>query len=326
MTLQPEVVDGSFIYSSGTAAGDANILLPEPLYGKLDRIFIRYYFRLGAPYLAKQEYRKLAFYDKNHTVAQWITNAGKFGIVADHSTSYGGYSGSSGGGNGWQMRSSWYDSDAGTGGPDEGGWAVGNHMYDFCYQNPKGYNYGCQDPIPAGTEKWGQGGLQTMNLARRCSIWLAIVLLGMMPVPEQQFCHGRSGIFSLRVRRSAATFGPGAGLAFGAICVMSGAATGADMVILPALFSRTVLVQGVPSGIAFGVWSFAQKISLALAAALVLPVLQASGFTAGAKNTVQALHVLTLTYAVLPCFLKLLALVLVARLRLDAEPATLPVR
>ena len=124
----------------------------------------------------------------------------------------------------------------------------------------------------------------------------------------------------------AATLGPGAGLAFGAICVMSGAATGADMVILPALFSRTVLVQGVPSGIAFGVWSFAQKISLALAAALVLPVLQASGCTAGAENTVHALHVLTLSYAVLPCFLKLLALVLVARPRLDAEPATLPVR
>lgn len=49
----------------------------------------------------------------------------------------------------------------------------------------------------------------------------------------------------------------------------------------------------------------------------ILPVLQASEFRSGAQNTDHALHVLTLTYAVLPCVLKLLALVLVARLRLE---------
>ncbi|OZA15727.1 MAG: hypothetical protein B7Y02_03670 [Rhodobacterales bacterium 17-64-5] len=71
----------------------------------------------------------------------------------------------------------------------------------------------------------------------------------------------------------------------------------------------------MPAGTAFGVWSFAQKISLALAAALVLPALQAFGFAPGQPNSGAALHVLTLAYAVLPCALKLLALALVARLK-----------
>ncbi|MBI1172333.1 sodium:galactoside symporter [bacterium] len=121
-----------------------------------------------------------------------------------------------------------------------------------------------------------------------------------------------------------ASLGPGAALAFGAISVMSGLATGADMVILPALFSRALVARGVPSGVAFGVWSFAGKLSLALAAAVVLPVLQVFGFAPGGQNTAQALQVLMLAYAVVPCLLKLGALAMVARLRLDPAAGLAP--
>ena len=60
------------------------------------------------------------------------------------------------------MRSSWYETDAATGGPSEGGWSVGFHLYDFYYKNPKGYNYGHGDYNPAGTELWGQGGTNVL--------------------------------------------------------------------------------------------------------------------------------------------------------------------
>ncbi|THH35123.1 MFS transporter [Aliishimia ponticola] len=114
----------------------------------------------------------------------------------------------------------------------------------------------------------------------------------------------------------------GAAWRFGLICAASGAALGADMVILPALFANVLMTQGVATGIGFGVWAFAAKMSLALAAAIVLPALQYTGFTPGGTNTAEALQSLNFLYAVLPCALKLLALAFVARLpRAAAEPS-----
>jgi len=106
----------------------------------------------------------------------------------------------------------------------------------------------------------------------------------------------------------------GAAWRFGMICAASGAALGADMVILPALFATELMKQGVATGMGFGVWAFAAKISLALAAAIVLPALQYAGFSPGGANTADALQRLNFLYALLPCALKLLALVCVARL------------
>ncbi|MEM8979057.1 MAG: MFS transporter [Pseudomonadota bacterium] len=106
----------------------------------------------------------------------------------------------------------------------------------------------------------------------------------------------------------AATLGTGDLLAFGIICALSGAALGADMTLLPAIFSRRLAVIAPSAGSAFGLWSFVSKFTLAFAAGLLLPTLERSGFVAGADNDAQALWVLTLLYAVIPCFLKLLAL------------------
>ena len=156
MFAKPGVVDGSITDSSGTLAANGMIYLPEHLFGKLDHLFVRYYFRLSGAYKATAANRKQV-YQAPMTPPVWTTYAGKFGIAPDHSSSLGGVSGSSGGGNGWQMRHSWYDCDAGTNGPDEGGWSVGYHLYDFNYQNPKGYNYGGPDG-KAPEERWGQRG------------------------------------------------------------------------------------------------------------------------------------------------------------------------
>ena len=112
----------------------------------------------------------------------------------------------------------------------------------------------------------------------------------------------------------AALLPQGAAAAFAVICVASGAALGADMVILPALFATTLSRAGLQAGQAFGVWSFAAKSSLALAALMLLPALEFNGFTPGGDNSASALNALTFAYAVLPCILKLFAILLVFRL------------
>ncbi|WP_137700048.1 MFS transporter [Marimonas lutisalis] len=117
----------------------------------------------------------------------------------------------------------------------------------------------------------------------------------------------------------AALLPEGAALAFGVICLASGAALGADMVILPALFAASLGRAGIQAGQAFGFWSFVGKLALAIAAALLLPVLDLAGFRAGGENSATALTTLTLSYAVLPCLLKLVAIWMVARLSREVD-------
>jgi len=106
--------------------------------------------------------------------------------------------------------------------------------------------------------------------------------------------------------------GPGDTLAFAVICVISGAALGADLTILPALFASRMaqIAPGAAQG--FGLWSFVSKFTLAFAAVTLLPLLEASGFRAGADNDASALATLTLLYAGVPCLLKLMAIALLA--------------
>jgi hypothetical protein len=164
MPADSNAVDGGVNGYSGTTATTAMIFLPEPVFGRQRRIFVRYYMRLGTPYARKPSDRKQVFQAVG-APATWSTMAGKFGIGASHATSWGGVSGTSGGPYGWQMRGSWYDCDAGMNGPDEGGIAAGYHLFDYYYRNPKGYNYGGPDGTPE-QERWGQrGGLGGMLYA-----------------------------------------------------------------------------------------------------------------------------------------------------------------
>ncbi|NVO56073.1 MFS transporter [Rhodobacteraceae bacterium B1Z28] len=103
----------------------------------------------------------------------------------------------------------------------------------------------------------------------------------------------------------AATLSAGNLAGFAIICLASGAALGADMVVLPAMFSVVLTRAGLNASTAFGIWSFAGKLGLALAAFFTLPLLERSGFTPGQTNSAQALYTLNLAYAVLPCILKL---------------------
>jgi len=112
----------------------------------------------------------------------------------------------------------------------------------------------------------------------------------------------------------AALLGPGDVVPFAVICVASGAALGADMVILPALFARRLSEAGLGAGadLGFGLWSFASKFTLAFAAATLLPVLDRAGFSSAGPNPEAALVTLGALYALLPCALKLVAAALLA--------------
>ena len=105
-------------------------------------------------------------------------------------------------------------------------------------------------------------------------------------------------------------------LIFAVICASSGATLGADLVILPAIFARHLARTNARPEIGFGLWNFASKISLAIAAVLVLPLVELLGFRAGADNSEIGLFALSFGYAALPCILKLFAILWLLQLSL----------
>lgn len=106
---------------------------------------------------------------------------------------------------------------------------------------------------------------------------------------------------------------------FALVCVASGAAMGADLTLLPALFA-TRMAQIAPSAAeGFGLWSFVSKFTLALAAAILLPALETAGYVSGenAPPPEKAVDLLRLLYAGVPCVLKLAAIFLLWRTKME---------
>ena len=108
----------------------------------------------------------------------------------------------------------------------------------------------------------------------------------------------------------AASFSAGDRIGFLVVCIASGIALGADLALPPALLADAIEKRNARerTGSYFGIWTFATKANLALAAGLALPVVSAFGYRSGepSSNVVA----LTLAYTVLPCVLKLAALAL----------------
>ncbi len=111
---------------------------------------------------------------------------------------------------------------------------------------------------------------------------------------------------------------------FALISAAAGAALGADTVLLPAMFSVALTQAGLKASLAFGIWAFAGKLGLALAAATVMPLLAWNGFVPGQQNGPQALGMLNIAYSVIPCLLKLAAFALVLRLPDDRNSVAKP--
>lgn len=111
------------------------------------------------------------------------------------------------------------------------------------------------------------------------------------------------------------TLGQGDWSAFVLVCMLSGAALGADLVLPAAMLNGLVAdlgQRGRSEGVYMGWWSFATKLNLALAAGLALPLLGWLGYAPGQQDS-QAVQALSLAYGLLPCVLKLGAAVLLYR-------------
>lgn len=116
----------------------------------------------------------------------------------------------------------------------------------------------------------------------------------------------------------ASTLGAGDVRAFALICVLSGIALGADLVLPPAMLADLLARDAAPgaprAGAWFGCWNFVAKANLALAAGIALPLLDVLGYAPGSHEA-AGLGALAAVYALLPVLLKGVAAILLWRCR-----------
>jgi Na+/melibiose symporter-like transporter len=108
---------------------------------------------------------------------------------------------------------------------------------------------------------------------------------------------------------------------YGFICFFSGLCLGADVAIPPAIFAD-VIDKDDPTkkwhtGF-FGVWSVTTKLAIALAAGIPLTLLDYSGFSENPQS-VGGLRMLSICYALIPCFFKILACIMLYYSSIDQE-------
>ncbi len=125
------------------------------------------------------------------------------------------------------------------------------------------------------------------------------------------------------------TLGAGDVSAFFVICLLSGAALGADLT-LPAALLADIAEGGdeggdegagrsAQAGGYFGWWNLVAKLNLALAAGLALPLLDLAGYRPGEIGTTSGLSAV---YGLLPLFFKLVAAALAWRWRKSLESSS----
>lgn len=117
--------------------------------------------------------------------------------------------------------------------------------------------------------------------------------------------------------------GPGQVIAFGLVCVVTGFALGADVVLPAAVQADVIDVDTAATGqeragLYLGLWAFASKLAFAGAVGVAYPLLAASGYDpAAGLRSEGGLAMLAFLYAGLPVLLKLAAVALVWRFPLD---------
>lgn len=100
------------------------------------------------------------------------------------------------------------------------------------------------------------------------------------------------------------------------ICLMSGIAFGAELVLPASILADHIHAQQKQEHAAFhyGILAFLAKLALALAAALSFLFLEGAEFTPAAQNTEHSLQALSISYAAIPCLIKLISIYLLSRI------------
>ena len=102
---------------------------------------------------------------------------------------------------------------------------------------------------------------------------------------------------------------PGDIIAYSIICILSGMALGADLALPPAMLADRVTRQKKQAQATqyYALIAFIPKIALAMASGVALLSLGYLGFVAGMQNSPQTKQGLITLYALVPCFIKLIA-------------------
>jgi len=131
-------------------------------------------------------------------------------------------------------------------------------------------------------------------------------------------------VFAMMVFLPAPFLPVGSLYAFGMICILSGLSLGADLTQPPAIQADVIDVDTAQSGeqrsgTYFALWSLATKMSLALTAIVVLPLLEIFGFSAvpDVPSTAFGLTLLGFIYGWGPILMKIPALILMWNFPLD---------
>ncbi len=98
-------------------------------------------------------------------------------------------------------------------------------------------------------------------------------------------------------------------IAFSIICFATGLSLGADMTILPAVFAKRLAKTKHDPNTGFGIWNFSNKLALALTAGILLPLMEFAGFETQDMRSSLSREILTISYAIVPCGLKIFALI-----------------
>ena len=112
---------------------------------------------------------------------------------------------------------------------------------------------------------------------------------------------------------------------FALVCVGTGLALGADLMLPPAIQADAIDVDTATtgeqrSGLYFAAWGLATKLALALAVGIAFPILSAAGFDPGAGLRAESgLAMLAFLYAGLPIALKIGAIAVMWNFPLDAK-------
>ena len=106
----------------------------------------------------------------------------------------------------------------------------------------------------------------------------------------------------------AAFLSPGDIFAYAVICILSGIALGADLALPPAMIAGRINGNKAKEQATqyYAVLALLPKLSMALATGVSFIVLEKGGFQAGQENSDQALFLLLVSYAAIPCCLKTL--------------------
>jgi Na+/melibiose symporter-like transporter len=133
-------------------------------------------------------------------------------------------------------------------------------------------------------------------------------------------------IFACAIFAFVPFLGPGDLWLFVGVCVLTGAAVGADLVLPPAIQADVIDVDTANSGdersgLYFALWGLATKLALALAVGVAFPILEVVGFRADDPADRSGLLELALLYAAVPVVLKLAAIALMWNFPVDEASA-----